>query len=473
MKKIIIINVLLVLAIMGVKAQSYNMVIKLATGEVVSYPADEVMEVTFSEVTDPITEEFNILDEEHVKDAVLRQYIVDNLANGSDTYTNVQAAAYTGEINLSGKKLFYADGLEYFTALTGLNVNGTSVATLDLTANKSLLALDCGNCRYLTELNVEGLDQLEKFVISSSSGLAKYDLSVLPETIKELGVNSLSYEELDFRGFPNIETVSCTLNKLKELNLAGISTLKSLACSSNSGLATLNLSGCENLEILVSSYCQELTNLNIEGCHAITTLYIQNTGITTLDMSGFKSSLRELNVSNNNFQLPSLKGFSALEYLEMQENGITESPDFSDCSALQELRCESNNFPVLDLSACTQLKSLQCYSIPELTTVKLAESLPNLTLLNLSSVESLTSFEWGDAPSVNNIMLYLTGLKRLDLSRINHDCRSVYLGNNNMKEIKVWSEFDLDNPPSSFYKDVWTAPDDKSVYVYEFTDASR
>ena len=42
---------------------------------------------------------------------------------------------------------------------------------------------------------------------------------------------------------------------------------------------------------------------------------------------------------------------------------------------------------------------------------------------------------------------------------------SIYLYyNENLRQIKVWSDFDLNNPPTNVFKD------DTASYVYEFTE---
>lgn len=76
---------------------TYNMNVRLNDGTVVTYAADDVAEVTFDEAEQP----YNILTEEFIPDAVLRDYIKTNIANGEDVYTNIQAAAYNGVININ------------------------------------------------------------------------------------------------------------------------------------------------------------------------------------------------------------------------------------------------------------------------------------------------------------------------------------------------------------------------------------
>ena len=55
------------------------------------------------------------------------------------------------------------------------------------------------------------------------------------------------------------------------------------------------------------------------------------------------------------------------------------------------------------------------------------------------------------------------------LFRSNSRCRkggeSIYLYyNENLRQIKVWSDFDLNNPPTNVFKD------DTAEFVYEFTE---
>jgi hypothetical protein len=438
---------------------TYNMNVRLNDGTIVTYAADDVAEVTFDEV-----EVFNILTEERIPDAVLRDYIKANIANGEDVYTNIQAAAYSGSIDISGQRVFDLTGLEYFTNLQELFCKGLNIQSIDISALKNLRVFDCTSCNYLTTLVTGELEHLESFTISSCRNLTGYDLNQLPSTLKTLGIVSSKYESIPFSKFPQLETLYADMNNLTELNLQGNTTIKNIWLSSNK-LTSVNLNGCNSLEIVVLSYNSELNNLDLTGCSKIERLYVQNTKINELDVAPFVSTLKILNVSRNGFNTLDVSQCTQLSYLECQGNNLTGNFDFSNNPNLSVLRIEENHISSLNMSQCNQLEELHCYNMEEITSIVLPDDQSHLTNVNAFSMPNLSSLNVGNMTSVNYLSVYMTGLTRVDISQCNKDARGIYLYyNDNLRQIKVWSDFDLDNPPTNVFKD------DTAEFVYEFTE---
>lgn len=225
---------------------TYNMNVRLNDGTVVTYAADDVAEVTFEEAEQP----FNILTEEFIPDAVLRDYIKTNIANGEDVYTNVQAAAYNGVININQLRVFDFKGLEFFTNLQELYCSGLNIQAIDISALKNLRVFDASSCQFLTSLTTGEMEKMEDFNISRCPKLTGYDLNQLPSSLKSLKVISLKYASIPFDLFPNLETLEADMNLLTELDLQGNTTIKRISLSGNA-LTSVNLNGCENLEYLV------------------------------------------------------------------------------------------------------------------------------------------------------------------------------------------------------------------------------
>lgn len=439
---------------------TYNMNVRLNDGTVVTYAADDVAEVTFEEAEQP----FNILTEEFIPDAVLRDYIKTNIANGEDVYTNVQAAAYNGAININGLRVFNFQGLEFFTNLQELYCSGINIQTIDISALKNLRVFDASSCQFLTSLTTGEMEKMEDFNISRCPKLTGYDLNQLPSSLKSLKVISLKYASIPFDLFPNLETLEADMNLLTELDLQGNTTIKRISLSGNA-LTSVNLNGCENLEYLVLSYNTNLSSIDISGCNHITDFFLQNTQIADLDLTPFAGSLKQLNVSYNGMTSLDVSQCTELTYLECQSNNLTQAMDFSNNTKLTDLRIESNQVPSVNLKNCNQLQTLNCYSNEALASLILPDDQSHITLLNAFSIPNVTELNIGNMTAVEWFSVYVTGLTRIDISNVNQNAKGIYLYyNDNLRQIKVWSDFDMNNPPANVFKD------DTAEFVYEFTE---
>ncbi len=439
---------------------TYNMNVRLNDGTVVTYAADDVAEVTFDEAERP----YNILTEEFIPDAVLRDYIKTNIANGEDVYTNIQAAAYNGAININQLRVFDFKGLEFFTNLQELYCSGINIQTIDISALKNLRVFDASSCQFLTSLTTGEMEKMEDFNISRCSKLTGYDLNQLPSSLKSLKVISLKYEDIPLSKFTQLETLMADMNKLSTLDLHGYTTLKEVSLSGNT-LTSVNLSGCENLKGLILSYNTNLASLDITGCNSIERLYVQNTKLTDIDFTPIAATLKELNVSYNGLTSLDVSQCNELTYLECQNNNLTQAMDFSNNTKLTDLRIESNQVPSVNLKNCNQLQTLNCYDNEALTSLILPDDQSHMTLLNAFSIPNVTELNVGNMTAVEWFSVYVTGLTRIDISNVNHNAKGIYLYyNENLRQIKVWSDFDLNNPPTNVFKD------DTAEFVYEFTE---
>ncbi len=462
----LVFSIIFLMTVISGAAQAWNMEITLKNGTKQVIPADSVSEVRFVEHT-PI-QEFNILTEQYIPDAVLRNYIKNTAADSADTFTNVQAAQYTGTFNLAGLKIASIKGLEFFPNLYGLDMSGCTFDKLDLSAMTGLRSLLLNHAKNLTSLNLDGLNHLETLNIGSTK-LKGFDLSTLPPTLKELNVESLGYEAIDFSIWPALEKINLNMNKLSTLDLSKCKQMKSIDASSNA-LTQVNVKGCSNLERYNSTYNGDLTTVDLSDCVNLKYLYLNGTKISSVSLAPFASTLTELCVS----KIPTLTnldltGCAALTYLECQQTGLSGDISFSANTKLEVVRCEENKLTSVDVSKCNALREFNCYSMETLTQVNLPEDQSHLTLLNLFSIPNVKTITLGDLSSIKYLNIYSMAAKRLDLSRLNRKATSVFVGyDDELKEIKVWQGFDASNPAPIY---VEAAPNAK--FVTEFTSASE
>lgn len=306
----------------------------------------------------------NILTEEHIPDAVFRDWINKKLARGSGVFTVSQAESYAGEIAIDediAQEIKSLQGIGFFTSLKKLQlVNCIKLQSAEHIVNLpelEYLKIMYSKCKEFDFTTLTGLQELHLLVNNSCK----------PNGIK---VNGLS----------NLTAFTCNSNNIKELDLTGCDKLQTLICSYN------NL----NTEGLI---LPENAPISILAVHA-------NPELTeVVGMERYKNTLTFLNISGCPITELDLTGMTHLsEYLDINGCGINEQQlkGLSSCTDLIELRIENNKFTSLDVSSLKQLKILRCDN-NQLTTINLSQnseieelSLMDNTELSELSLEGLT-----------------------------------------------------------------------------------
>lgn len=182
-----------------------------------------------------------------------------------------EAAAYTGEIDVSGANIANMTGIETFTNATLLNCSYNLITTLNVTSNTALQTLYCSD-NSLTSLNVSGLTALQ---------------------IIDCGSNQLS--TLDFSTNTALKELYCYYNFLTTLTVSGLTTLTGVDCNHNQ-LSTLDLSINSDLQWLI---CDNnlLTSLDISMNPSLMVLECQNNSLTSLNVKNGNNT----NMSGSDF----------------------------------------------------------------------------------------------------------------------------------------------------------------------------
>ncbi|CAM4112154.1 T9SS type A sorting domain-containing protein [Flavobacterium antarcticum] len=204
-------------------------------------------------------------------------------------------------LNLKDSNLTNLSGIEFFTNLQSLRVNGNNLTSLNLNQNTALINLRCEN-NLLTTLNIDQLtglldfncefNQLTSFSISQSTllqrvycnnnNLTTLNVSQLPN-LEILQCTDNALTSLDLSQSISLKKVDCGINLLTSLNVSGASALESLACSINQ-LTTLDLSQNTLLKLLRCE-TNQLTSLNVSQCVNLEQLWCYNNQLETLDVS--------------------------------------------------------------------------------------------------------------------------------------------------------------------------------------------
>jgi hypothetical protein len=201
----------------------------------------------------------------YIPDANFKSCLVNNTAINTDGDSEIQvseASAFTDTIYCNNLNISDLTGIEAFTALTYLNVNGNLLTSLDVSSNTAL-----------TYLNV------------NSNLLTSLDMSNNPA----LGYLSCEYNQLtslDVSDNTALGVLYCRTNQLPSLDVSGATALITLNCQENQ-LTSLNVSSNTALTGLSCGFCQ-LTSLDVSNNPALTYLYC------------FYNQLECLNAKNGN-----------------------------------------------------------------------------------------------------------------------------------------------------------------------------
>ncbi|WP_179005828.1 T9SS type A sorting domain-containing protein [Winogradskyella forsetii] len=133
-------------------------------------------------------------------------------------------------LNISNREISDLIGIEDFISLTQLNIEGNTIAAIDLSNNLQLVNLNASN-NLLAEIDVTFLLNLTDLDMSNNaltainldSNLSLLDVDVSTNLITELNVD----------GLLNLEDLNCSSNQLSSLSVVQNTNLKTLFCQSN------------------------------------------------------------------------------------------------------------------------------------------------------------------------------------------------------------------------------------------------
>lgn len=379
-----------------------------------------------TEVDVTVEDAVNILTSDCFPDPALLQFVKDSIAGGADTYTNIQAAQYTGKLLLDNNEIKDIKGIEYFKGITEFCAMGLNqLLEANLSANQNLHKIEIYGCTNLEQLNISGLAKVDSITVQRSK-ISALDLSAMQQSLIYLYITGSNLTAIDIKQCVNLEYVNVRTNDIQSLDASGLAKLKFLDCdyecpdSYYDGLKELNVNGCTSLEELNCS-SNQLMSLDLSTNTKIINLYIQNNyGLGgNIDISHLMPQMVNLNCANTGMTHLDLSQSQKLVMLEIQGNAFSEMPDFSNLPNITHLRLEENNFS------------------------------GTLSILN--------------SPKLGELYCYTNDFSYIDISGCSDNLWNfVCFGNNDLKQIKVWPTFDMDNPTIK-------APQGVEL-VYEFTE---
>lgn len=243
-----------------------------------------------------------------------------------------EAQAITKIIISESNSLVITDlsGIEYFTNLKELYINGQNISLINLTGLGKLESFSV-NESHTVSINTSDAYAL-RYIDCSNNQIISLDLSNNNSLESLIAIHN-QLTEIDISNLSYIKFLDCSNNNLTSLNASGLADLKNIRCSDNT-LISINLTG--------------LTNLN--------ELYCYNNQLTTLDLTGL-NNLYEVVLDNNELSTIDLAFDNNIWYFSATNNALT-SIDMTGCSQLYNLYLDNNQLVSLDLSENPQLANI-------------------------------------------------------------------------------------------------------------------
>jgi len=224
-------------------------------------------------------------------------------------------------LDVSFQNIYDLTGIEDFSSLINLDLEGNFLSNLNISDNISLTDL---NCR---------ANQLTSIDLSNNSAL--YDV--------EFSFNQLT--NIDFSNNPALYRLDCTDNQLVSLDFSNNPALGWLDADNNN-VDTLNVNGCANL-VSIEIINNQLNHIQLNGTNSLVQLFCENNQLTSLDLSQ-SIALQLLTCQNNQINSLNLVNNISLNHLWCQDNNI-DGLDLSNAINFSYLFCQNNQLAFLNL----------------------------------------------------------------------------------------------------------------------------
>lgn len=326
-----------------------------------------------------------------------------------------------------------------------LVMNSKSVSELYF-ENINLTSINIDNCIELVKLSVPNIATLQTINITTSQMPFQYnqEINLIANNctaLHEININDSYDNYLVYLSAINVNGCS-SLKKINGLNTpnidfstAGLVNLEELDCTGKkySDVISLNLTGLPNLKRLLAGH-QKMNNINFTACPLLEKISIYNSAfyMTSIDVSNL-TYLQTLDIRNDSppplFPDSSLLQVNAqncisLVDLKMSGNHDLKTLNLQNCSSLQTVGLGIDGPPTgtissfniypdlntLNISGCTQLKSLELKNLTSLPQVDVSSNvaLEYLSVKNLPLLSNLNSLP-------NNVNLKTVSIEQCPL----------------------------------------------------------
>ncbi|MBL4668737.1 MAG: hypothetical protein JKY30_05685, partial [Flavobacteriales bacterium] len=332
----------------------------------------------------------------NIPDANFKTYLVGNSAINTNSDTEIQvseAAAFAGQINCSSLSISDLTGIEYFTALTGLQCQQNSLTALDVTNNTALTILYCFN-NSITALDVTNNTVLTSLACNYNS-LTALDVA---------NGNNINFTWFNATINPNLSCITVDDATYSTTNWTNIDAASSFSLNCSAPPCSVNIPDANFKAYLVGNtaintnldteiQCSEaaafagtincgtstITDLTgIEEFVNLTVLLCSNNPLASVDLSQ-NIALTEISFLNNNLSAINLSTNTQLTYVEVSGNSLS-SLDISMLTNLTQLWAKNNGLYTLSLPSSSSITTLVLFQ-------------NNLTSLDLSLQSNLVALD--------------------------------------------------------------------------------
>ncbi len=381
-------------------------------------------------------------------------------------------------LNCEGNPLSSLDVSQ--TALTYLDCINCQLTTLDVSMHKNLNSLYCYDNPLTTIYMPENYETTcttlsvppEAEIVVKSSGitgntfeeyaLANFDLNsdgVISESEASMitsidcsGQNLTSMEGIE--KFVNLESLTCSKNKLTALNVSQNTKLTYLNCSQNQ-LTSLDISRNTVLQELDCS-ANFLTALDISGNVVLQRLFCNSNQLSVLNTTA-NTALQTLNCGENQLSVLDVTRNTALQSLSCYNNQLA-ALDVTHNTALTHLDCDANRLTALDASDNIALESLSCHN-NQLTSLNI-DGLTNLWQLYCGNNE-LSALDISGCASLKDFICDSNNLTDLDFSS-NTALERIFCRYNQLTMIDISRNIKL--------LELYCTENESLTTIYAFTD---
>ena len=264
---------------------------------------------------------------------------------------------------------------------------------------------------------IENIKNLERFALTQVGSPCNLDLSknkklqeiwivdsdlaglmVGNETLIQIEIYRTNIPSIDVSRCPNLIKLIVCATDITSIDVSMCANLNKLECFDNSNLTKIKANALTNLEQLHAHGCP-IEEIDISGCFALYSFSIgaridisSQGSQTDRTYGGFVRGNRVLNISSATLKKINLSGLSFIEEIRitycMYINGFMRyyscplnSLIIDNCTQIKLLKCTDSRLSLLDVSTCSILETLDCYSNTYLTELWLKAG-QNIAYLN-------------------------------------------------------------------------------------------
>lgn len=285
--------------------------------------------------------------------------------------------------------------LSHCKSLIRLVASQNFLSDLDVSKCPNLTYVDCSRMKRITELDLSNCHKIKNIIANECA----IDKLTIPQDapLEELSCTNNKLTNLDLTAFNQLKDVNCSGNpiaslkvsspellslysmetKLTSIDLSKLAKLKFLMLKGNAGITSLNLENNKELEELGFSSCK-VNQINLKPLKGLKKLWCGKNLFTMLDLSHNKeitlldatecklttiafpennSTLEKALLSKNGFEAIAFENLSALKVINLRTNKLTKV-ELKGLSSLEELELSYNQLHSVNLKECPSLKQL-------------------------------------------------------------------------------------------------------------------